>query len=94
MASSPGKEVFLIGPGYIGREVVHRLLENGYNITTLVRRKEAVQELEKYGIKTVIGTIDDKAIIAEQTAKSDIVIHIATADHLESVEAVIADIDQ
>jgi hypothetical protein len=93
MASS-GKEVFLIGPGYIGREVVDRLLENGYKVTTLVRRKEAAQELEKDGVKTVMGTIDDANIITEQTNKSDIVIHTATADHIESVEAVIVGIDQ
>jgi nucleoside-diphosphate-sugar epimerase len=89
-----GANVFLIGPGYIGREVIDRLLEHGYKVTTLVRRKEAVQELEKDGIKTVMGTIDDAAIITEQTIKSDIVIHTATADHLESVEAVIAGIEK
>ncbi|KAF2034023.1 NAD(P)-binding protein [Setomelanomma holmii] len=86
MASS-GKEVFLIGPGYIGREVIGRLLENGYRITTLVRRKEAVQELERDGIRTIMSTIDDKDIITEQIAKSNIVFHTATADHLKSVEA-------
>lgn len=88
------KEVFLVGPGYIGREVIDRLLENGYKVTTLVRRKEAVQDLEKDGIATVLGTIDDKEIIANQTAKSDIVIHTASADHVESVEAIIAGIDR
>jgi nucleoside-diphosphate-sugar epimerase len=93
MASS-GEQVFLIGPGYIGREVVDRLLENGYAVTTLVRRQEAAQELGKVGVKTVMGTIDDANIITEQTTKSDIVIHTATADHIESVEAVIAGIYQ
>jgi nucleoside-diphosphate-sugar epimerase len=93
MASS-GEQVFLIGPGYIGREVVDRLLENGYAVTTLVRRQEAAQELEKVGVKTVMGTIDDANIITEQTTKSNIVIHTATADHIESVEAVIAGIYQ
>jgi nucleoside-diphosphate-sugar epimerase len=92
--TSDGTNVFLIGPGYIGREVIDRLLENGYTVTTLVRRKEAVQELEEAGVKTVMGTIDDAAIITDYTAKSDIVFHIATADHLDSVNAVIAGIDQ
>jgi nucleoside-diphosphate-sugar epimerase len=92
--ASKGKNVFLIGPGYIGREVIDRLLENEYKVTTLVRRKDAVQELENAGVKTIMGTIDDPAIITEHSAKSDIVFHTATADHIASVEAVIAGIDQ
>jgi nucleoside-diphosphate-sugar epimerase len=92
--ASQGNNVFLIGPGYIGREVIDRLLENGYTVTTLVRRKEAIQELDDARIKTIMGSIDDAALITEQTAKSDIVFHTATADHIDSVEAVIAGIDQ
>ncbi|PNS14597.1 UDP-glucuronic acid decarboxylase 1 [Sphaceloma murrayae] len=88
------QNVFLLGPGYIGREVIDRLLENGFKVTTLVRRKDAVPELEKDGINTVMGSMDDKDVITEQTSKSDIVIHTASADHIESVEAVIDGIDQ
>jgi nucleoside-diphosphate-sugar epimerase len=93
MASNDAN-VFLIGPGYIGRELIDRLLENAYKVTTLVRRKEAIQELEKDGIETVMGTIDDASLITKQTIKSDIVFHTATSDHIESVKAVIAGIEQ
>jgi nucleoside-diphosphate-sugar epimerase len=92
--SIPGRDVFLIGPGYIGREVVDCLLESGYRITALVRRESAGKELEKDGIGFVLGSLADADTITQQTAASDIVIHTATADDLDSVNAVISGIDQ
>ena len=92
--STSGTKVFLIGPGYIGLEIIDRLLENGYSVTALVRRKDAAQELETNGVTTVMGTIDDQDLIRQHSAASDIVVHAATADHLPSVEAVIEGIDQ
>lgn len=92
--SGSGRKVFLIGPGYIGREVIDRLLESSYHVTALVRREAAGKELEKDGISFVLGTLEDSVIITQQTAASDIVIHTATADDIDSVNAVIAGIDQ
>ncbi|TGO55050.1 hypothetical protein BCON_0097g00060 [Botryotinia convoluta] len=79
------KQVFLIGPGYIG---------GCYEITVLVRRQAAAEELEKLGVKTVRGSLSDSEIIARQACLSDITIHTATADDLVSVEAVIEGITQ
>ncbi|TKX26469.1 NAD dependent epimerase-like protein 5 [Elsinoe australis] len=90
--ASVQKQVFLIGPGYIGREVIDRLLENNYHVTALVRRPHP--ELEQAGVRTVHGTIDDTSLITLQTTKSDIIIHTATADHLPSALAVLSGIDQ
>ncbi|KAJ9608122.1 hypothetical protein H2200_007110 [Cladophialophora chaetospira] len=94
MASTTGKNVFLIGPGFIGREVLDLLLAEGYTVTTLTRRENYATELQQSGAKTVLGSLDDSDIITKQTIDSDIVIHTATADHLASVEAVIAGIGQ
>lgn len=48
------KKVFVVGPGYVGREIIDLLLaDGGYEVTTLVRREEAAKELEKDG--RVIG---------------------------------------
>lgn len=80
-------QVFLIGPGFIGLEVIDELLANGYPVTALVRRESAANELQKKGVTTILGTIDDRTIIVSAVAKSGIVIHSATADHLPSVEA-------
>jgi nucleoside-diphosphate-sugar epimerase len=90
-----GFSVFLIGPGFIGGEVLDLILsENKYTITTLVRRESAVADLEKLGVKAVIGTLDDSQVITNQVAVSDIVLHTATADHLPSVQAVIDGVKQ
>ncbi|KAK5214174.1 hypothetical protein LTR41_000366 [Exophiala xenobiotica] len=87
--STSQKNVFLIGPGFIGRNVVDLLLGEGYTVTTLVRRESYAKELQKDGIQTVIGNLNDDATITQQTIASDIVFHTATADDLPSVEAVL-----
>jgi nucleoside-diphosphate-sugar epimerase len=91
---SSGKQVFLIGPGYIGGEILDLLLPEGYEITVLARRQAAIEEFEKLDVKTVKGSLGDSEIITRQTSLSDIVIHTATADDLASVEAVIKGITQ
>ena len=94
MATASGKNVFLIGPGFIGREVLDRLVEEGYHVTTLTRRESYATELQRSGVKTVLGRLEDAKTITDQTAANDIVFHTATADDLFSVEAVIAGIEQ
>ena len=91
---SPGSNLFLVGPGYIGLEVIDRLLENNYSVTALVRRQEAAEELKQKNVTIVMGTIDDLDLISQHTASSDVVIHTATADHLPSVQAIIKGVEQ
>lgn len=90
---TPRKNVFLLGAGYIGGELLDRLLEEEYCVTVLVRRETAAKALEARGAKTVPGELDDSAIITEQTQANDIIFHTATADHLPSVEAIIKGIE-
>ncbi|KAL2431621.1 hypothetical protein ABEF95_012362 [Exophiala dermatitidis] len=90
-----GKSVFLIGPGFIGREVLDRLVGEGYTVTALARRKEHAADLEQNsGAKTVLGSLDDKDLITTQAASADIIFHAATADHLPSVQAVLAGVEK
>lgn len=91
---STGKKVFLIGPGYIGLAVLNNLLRDGYDVTALVRRQEAADELAQRGVTTVMGKLDDHDFIAKQTEASDIVLHTATADDMPSVKAVLHGIRQ
>ena len=85
-----GKNVFLVGPGFIGWEVLDLLVAEGYHVSTLVRRKEHAKAIEtESNATTVPGTIDDMALITENTAKNDIIFHTATADHFHSVQAVL-----
>ncbi|KAH6667003.1 hypothetical protein B0J14DRAFT_603787 [Halenospora varia] len=81
--------VFLLGPGFIGLEILSELLHEGYSVTTLVRREAARAGLEKVGCKTVMGSLDDGDIISKEVAAADIVIHTASADHQPSVDAVL-----
>jgi nucleoside-diphosphate-sugar epimerase len=81
--------VFLLGPGFIGGEIIDLLLITNYNVTTLVRRESAVADYAKLGVKTVVGNLDNASVIKNQVLVSDIVIHTATADHLPSVQSII-----
>lgn len=91
---SATNQIFLIGPGYIGLEVIDRLLDQNYHVTALVRRKEATRDLENRGIKTVQGTLSDADTIERHVEASDIIFHTATADDLPSVEAVLRGIER
>lgn len=91
---SASKDVFLIGAGFIGGELLDRLLEEKYNVTVLVRREAAAKELESRGAKTAMGQLDDSETITKHTEANDIIFHTATADHLPSVEAVIRGIER
>lgn len=82
--------VFLVGPGFIGLQVLGELLAEGYPVTALVRREEARASLEKLGAKTVLGSLDDGDVIRTAAAASDIVIHTASADHRPSALSVLA----
>ncbi|KEF52325.1 uncharacterized protein A1O9_11565 [Exophiala aquamarina CBS 119918] len=84
------KNVFLIGAGFIGGEVLELLLEAKYSVTVLVRREEHARELKAWGAQCVMGSLSNGDLIKEQTIKHDVVIHTATADDMHSVQSVIA----
>ncbi|CAG8191749.1 unnamed protein product [Penicillium olsonii] len=88
------RSVFLLGPGFIGGEIIDLLLTSKYNVTTLVRQESAVAEFAQIGVKAVAGTLDDASLIKNQVLISDIVFHTATADHLPSVEAILEGVRQ
>lgn len=44
-------KVFVVGPGYVGREIIDLLRAEGkYDITTLVRREAAAKEFQQDGM--------------------------------------------
>ncbi|EXJ85130.1 hypothetical protein A1O3_05805 [Capronia epimyces CBS 606.96] len=87
---SVGKNVLIVGPGFIGWNVLDRLVAEKYNVTGYVRRSAHAQQIERSGAKAVVGSLDDAELIKTQTAAHDIVFHTATADHQPSAEAVCA----
>lgn len=86
--------VFLVGAGYIGRNVLDELLDAKYTVTTLVRRPEQALELGKTGARTVLGTLNDLELLAAQTAQHEIIINTSSCDDLPSVEAILSGIRQ
>ena len=88
MASA--QNIFLIGAGYIGRNVLDQLLAAEYQVTVLIRRPEQASLFENDGAKTVLGTLNDHELIAEQTAQHRATINTASCDDLPSVEAILA----
>ena len=87
--ASTGKKVFIVGPGFIGWNIIDMLMPQGYSITGLVRRKEHADSIKASGAIPVMGDLNDKALITEKSAEADIIFHTATADHLPSAEAVL-----
>jgi nucleoside-diphosphate-sugar epimerase len=83
------KSVFIIGPGYVGWNVLDLLLAEGYTVSGLVRRESHAKQIEESGALAILGDINDHDLIKKHTAKSDITFHTATADHVPSVEAVL-----
>ncbi|KAK3617047.1 hypothetical protein LTR56_025558 [Elasticomyces elasticus] len=80
--------VFLLGPGFIGLQILSELVAEGYSVTTLVRRDEARASLEQLGSQTVKGSLDDydqitshrlllflTALLSAKSGKSSIYIH-------------------
>lgn len=89
------KSVFIVGPGFIGWNVLDLLVKDHYHVTGLVRRHEHAEAIKKSGASSaVIGDLNDRELITQHASNSDIVIHTATADHLPSVQAILAGIKQ
>ena len=84
-------KIFLTGAtGYIGGSVGARLLAEGHAVTGLVRTEAGAKELQKRGIKTVLGTLDDYVAIERAAREADAVIDTAEANHAGVVDAILA----
>jgi nucleoside-diphosphate-sugar epimerase len=83
--------VFITGAaGFIGGSIATGLVNNGHQVTGLVRNAEQAAELKALGIEPVIGTLDDEALLIEQARKADGVINAASSDHRGAVEALLS----
>lgn len=81
--------IFLLGPGFIGLQVLTELLHAGYPVTVLVRRPSARANLSHLGATTILGSLTDTALIRAAAAAADITINTASADHLPSDLAIL-----
>ena len=82
--------IFLTGAsGYIGGTVAAQLLRSGVRVRGLVRSEQSAAAVSAQGIEPVVGTLDDTTLLAREAMQSDGVVNAASADHAESLDALI-----
>ncbi|MBP6015633.1 MAG: NAD-dependent epimerase/dehydratase family protein [Candidatus Promineofilum sp.] len=65
------------GTGFIGRAVVRRLVERGYQVSALARSEAGARLLRGQGANVVIGDVTDRDSMRGGMTGSDVVFHIA-----------------
>ncbi|VDB84727.1 unnamed protein product [Peniophora sp. CBMAI 1063] len=76
--------------GYLGGAMLQLLLgDPNVTITALVRNKDKADKLEKFGVKVIVGSLDDLALLEAEGAKADVVIQSAAYDAIEAVKALL-----
>jgi 2-alkyl-3-oxoalkanoate reductase len=73
------------GSGFIGREVIARLIQNGWPVRALVRRSGP--EIERAGVVAVRGSLEDEAALRRLVAGATAVVHCAGAVRAPSAAA-------
>ncbi|KAL6242330.1 hypothetical protein RBB50_010878 [Rhinocladiella similis] len=81
--------VFIIGPGFIGHNILEILVDQGYKVTALTRREQHAESLKRSGATPVTGQVDSFDLIEEQCSNSDIVFQVATGDNLPLEHAIL-----
>lgn len=64
------------GTGFIGGNLIKRLLKEGASVKALVRDQNKADEFEKLGVRSVIGDIMDKISIKGVLKDSDMFFHL------------------
>jgi nucleoside-diphosphate-sugar epimerase len=72
MTKTTGKNVFIIGPGLIGWNVLELLVEEGYNVSGLVRRDSHGKQIKRSGASPIQGDLNDHDLIVEHVTKNDV----------------------
>jgi nucleoside-diphosphate-sugar epimerase len=82
--------IFITGAsGYIGGSVAQKLIKTGLRVRGLVRTNENADALSKLGVEPVVGDLNDADLLIREAKQADGVINAASADHSESVQALI-----
>ncbi|MCJ1372952.1 hypothetical protein MMC20_004178 [Loxospora ochrophaea] len=79
-------KIFATGvTGYVGGDAIANLVAKhpDFDITVLVRKPEQVDLVKKAfpSVKTIIGDLDSKELLASEAEKADIVLQMANGDH-------------
>lgn len=63
--------------GFIGSQLTRRLIENGDNVTCLVRDRARAQSLENLGARLAMGDVRDADAVRAAVAGAEVVYHLA-----------------
>ena len=66
------------GTNFIGRRVVRRLIERGYDVTCLERHPDNASELCEFGATIVHGDTGDRESMRSGMESADVVFHITS----------------
>ncbi len=69
--------------GFTGSAIARRLLADGYGVRALVRRAQVRREMHSQ-IETVVGSLSDRAALAELVTGAELVIHVASMYRTEA----------
>ena len=65
------------GTGFIGRAVVRKLIDRGYEVRALARSERGAAQMREIGATAVIGDVTDRESMREGISGNDVVFHIA-----------------
>ncbi len=72
------KTCFVTGAtGFVGKRLIARLVEEGYQVKCLVRSTAKRAALQEYGVEFVDGDLDDVAALRRGISGVDVVFHVA-----------------
>ncbi len=63
--------------GFIGSNLTRRLVEQGDDVTCLVRNSSKTESLEALGVRFVHGDVRDRASVSAAVSRSEVVYHLA-----------------
>ncbi|WP_267639787.1 NAD-dependent epimerase/dehydratase family protein [Haloarchaeobius amylolyticus] len=63
--------------GFVGGRLARRLVDDGHEVTALVRSPGEAADLEEYGVELVAGDVTEQASMREAMAGTDGVFHLA-----------------
>lgn len=87
-------KLFMTGAaGYIGGSVAARLVADGHTVRGLLRDAAKAPALLASGIHPVIGSLEDADVLAREARDADAVVNTANADHLPSLQVMIAELE-
>jgi len=63
--------------GFVGREVVRRLVKSGYDVRALVRPQSQTEDMEQLGVELAYGDVRDQESLRAAFEGASMVIHLA-----------------